>query len=147
MHLDENSIHDLVGAIYDRVADPALWQDALVRLSDATRSIGAMFIAMDRVRPVRSRYVLGRLDPDLMHDFLARHAGDAPWAQAASRVPPGVTFSIDSLAPARDAERMVGLSVFRTPKIGPVEAEELRLSSVVAPQYPLMRYLVSSAAV
>jgi len=47
MHLDEKSIHELVGAIYDGVADPALWQHALVRLSDATRSMGAMFISMD----------------------------------------------------------------------------------------------------
>src|SRR6267154_510470 len=81
MRPDETSIHDLVGAIYDGVADPALWQQALVQLSDATRSMGAMFIFMDRVHPMQSRYVLGRLDHDLMKVFLTHHA-DAPCTQA-----------------------------------------------------------------
>jgi hypothetical protein len=78
MHLDEKSIQDLVGAIYDGVADPELWQHPLVRSSDLTRSMGAMFISMDRVHPMQSRYVLGRLDPDLMENFLTRHAGHIP---------------------------------------------------------------------
>ena len=161
MPLDEKSIHDIVGAIYDGVADPALWQHALVQLSDATRSMGAMLIFMDRVRPIQSRYVLGRLDPDLMQVFLTRHA-DAPWTQAGIRAPPGTTFSIDKVVPARelvktefygeilrpqqilhcgcaplarDGERVVGLSVFRTPTIGPVESEDLRLLSLVAPHF------------
>ncbi len=79
MPLDEKSIHDIVGAIYDGVADPALWQHALVQLSDATRSMGAMLIFMDRVRPIQSRYVLGRLDPDLMQVFLIllSHLGES----------------------------------------------------------------------
>jgi len=161
MRPDETSIHDLVGAIYDGVADPALWQQALVQLSDATRSMGAMFIFMDRVHPMQSRYVLGRLDHDLMQVFLTHHA-DAPWTQAGIRTPPGTTFSIDTVVPAReliktqfygeilrpqqilhcgcaplarDGERVVGLSVFRTPKIGPVESEDLRLLSLVAPHF------------
>ncbi len=161
MRLDEKSIHDLVGAIYDGVADPALWQHALARLGDATRSTGAMFIFLDRVHPMQSRYALGRLDPDLMQVFLTRHA-DAPWTQAGIRAPPGTTFSIDKVVPARelvktefygeilrpqqilhcgcaplarDGERVVGLSVFRTPKIGPVESEDLRLLSLVAPHF------------
>jgi len=161
MRLDEKSIHDLVGAIYDGVADPALWQHALARLGDATRSTGAMFIFLDRVHPMQSRYALGRLDPDLMQVFLTRHA-DAPWTQAGIRAPPGTTFSIDKVVPARelvktefygeilrpqqilhcgcaplarDGERVVGLSVFRTPTIGPVESEDLRLLSLVAPHF------------
>ncbi len=125
MRPDETSIHDLVGAIYDGVADPALWQQALVQLSDATRSMGAMLIFMDRVHPMQSRYALGRLDHDLMQVFLTHHA-DAPWTQAGIRTPPGL---------ARDGERVVGLSVFRTPKIGPVESEDLRLLSLVAPHF------------
>jgi DNA-binding CsgD family transcriptional regulator/PAS domain-containing protein len=161
MHLDEKSIHGLVGAIYDGVADPASWQHALARLGDATRSTGAMFIFLDRVHPMRSRYALGRLDPDLMEVFLTRHA-DAPWTQAGIRAPPGTTFSLDKVVPARelvktefygeilrpqqilhcgcaplarDGERVVGLSVFRTPTIGPVESEDLRLLSLVAPHF------------
>jgi DNA-binding CsgD family transcriptional regulator len=161
MHLDEKSIHDLVGAIYDGVADPALWQQALVHLSDATRSTGAMFISLDRVRPRQSRYVLGRLDPDLMQVFLTRHT-DSRWAQVADGVSPGATFSLDAVVPAReliktefygeilrpqqilhcgcaplarDGERVLGLSVFRTPEIGPVESEDLRLLSLVAPHF------------
>jgi hypothetical protein len=87
MRLDEKSIHGLVGAIYDGVANPALWQQALVQLSDATRSTGAMLIFLDRLHPMQSRYALGRLDPDLMQVFLTRHA-DAPWTQAGIRAPP-----------------------------------------------------------
>jgi DNA-binding CsgD family transcriptional regulator/PAS domain-containing protein len=161
MHLDEKSIHGLVGAIYDGVADPALWQQALAQLSDATRAIGAMFIFLDRVHPMQSRYALGRLDPGLMRVFLTRHA-DAPWTQAGISAPPGTTFSIDKVVPARelvktefygeilrpqqilhcgcaplarDDERVVGLSVFRTPTIGPVESDDLRLLSLVAPHF------------
>jgi DNA-binding CsgD family transcriptional regulator/PAS domain-containing protein len=161
MHLDEKSIHDLVGAIYDGVADPALWQHALVQLSDATRAIGAMFIFLDRVHPMQSRYALGRLDPGLMQVFLTRHA-DAPWTQAGISAPPGTTFSIDKVVPARelvktefygeilrpqqilhcgcaplarDGERVVGLSVFRTPTIGPVGSDDLRLLSLVTPHF------------
>jgi PAS domain-containing protein len=161
MHLDEKSIHDLVGAIYDGVADPALWQHALVQLSDATRSMGAMFIFMDRVHPNQSRYVLGRLDHDLMQVFLTRHA-DASWAQAATRTRPGMTFAMDAVVPARelvktefygeilqpqqilhcgcahlaqDTQRVLGLSVFRTPRVGPMDSEELRLLSLVAPHF------------
>jgi DNA-binding CsgD family transcriptional regulator len=40
----EKSDHDLVGVIYDGVPDSASWQHALVRLSDATRSMGAQQI-------------------------------------------------------------------------------------------------------
>jgi DNA-binding CsgD family transcriptional regulator/PAS domain-containing protein len=161
MHLDEKSTHDLVGAIYDGVADPALWQRALVRLSDATRSMGAMFISLDFVHPMHSRYVLGRLDHDLMQGFLIRHT-DSSWAQMANRLSPGTIHSLDTIVPAReliktefygeilrpqqilhcgcaplarDGERVLGLSVFRTPKIGPVDAEELRLLSLVAPHF------------
>jgi hypothetical protein len=75
MHADEKAILDLVGSIYDGVADPALWQDALVRLSDATHSVGAMFMFLDRVHPRQSRYVLGRLDPDLTRVFLNSPCG------------------------------------------------------------------------
>jgi DNA-binding CsgD family transcriptional regulator/PAS domain-containing protein len=162
MHLDEKSIHDLVGTIYDGVSEPASWQHALVRLSDATRSMGAMFIFMDRVHPQQSAYVLGRLDPDLMQDFLTRHAGDAPWVQVGKRTPPGTTYATDAIVPAReliktqfygeilqpqqilhsgcaqlarDAERMMGLQVFRTPRVGPVESADLRLLSLVAPHF------------
>jgi DNA-binding CsgD family transcriptional regulator/PAS domain-containing protein len=161
MHLDEKSTHDLVGAIYDGVADPALWQRALVRLSDATRSMGAMFISLDFVHPMHSRYVLGRLDHDLMQGFLIRHT-DSSWAQMANRLSPGTIHSLDTIVPAReliktefydeilrpqqilhcgcaplarDGERVLGLSVFRTPKIGPVDAEELRLLSLMAPHF------------
>lgn len=161
MHLDEKSIHDLVGTIYDGVADPALWQQALARLSDATRSMGAMLIFLDRVHPMQSRYVLGRLDHDLMRVFLTRHA-DGPWARAAIRRPPGTAFPMDGVVPARelvktefydeilrpqqilhcgctplaeDSHRVLGLSIFRTPKIGPVESEELRRLSLMAPHF------------
>ena len=162
MRLDEKSIHDLVGAIYDGVADPAQWQHALVQLSDATRSMGAMFISLDRVHPQQSGYVLGRLDPDLMQDFLTRHASDASWVQVAKRIPPGTTYATDALVTAReliktqfyreilqpqqilhsgcaqlarDAERMMGFQVFRTPKVGPVDSADLRLLSLVAPHF------------
>src|SRR6266851_3576502 len=87
MRPDETSIHDLVGAIYDGVADPALWQQALVQLSDATRSMGAMLIFMDRVHPMQ---------------VLLTHHADAPWTQAGIRTPPGTTFSIDTVVPARE---------------------------------------------
>src|SRR5260370_2594675 len=123
--------------------------------------MGAMLIFMDRVRRSQSRYVVGRLDPDLMQVFLTRHV-DAPWTHAGISTPPGTTFSIDAVVPARDlvktefygeilrpqqilhcgcaplardGERVVGLSVFRTPKIGPVESEDLRLLSLVAPHF------------
>src|SRR5260370_15528591 len=123
--------------------------------------MGAMLIFMDRVRPIQSRYVLGRLDPDLMRALARRHVG-APWTHAGIGPPPGTTFSIDAVVPARDlvktefygeilrpqqilhcgcaplardGERVVGLSVFRTPTIGPVESEDLRLLSLVAPHF------------
>jgi DNA-binding CsgD family transcriptional regulator/PAS domain-containing protein len=161
MDLDDKSIHDLIGAIYDGVADPASWQDALVRLSDAARSIGAMFIFMDFVHPMQSRYVLGRLDPDLMQVFLTRHT-DTPWVRAPRRLPAGTILPLDAAVPAReliktefygdilqpqqilhgvctnlarDGERVLGLSVFRTHKIGPAESEDLRLLSLVAPHF------------
>jgi DNA-binding CsgD family transcriptional regulator/PAS domain-containing protein len=162
MHLDERLVQDLIGAIYEGATDPVSLQDALVRLSDVTRSVGAMFISMDRVRPEQSRYALGRLDPELMRIFLASHAFDSPWAQAADRMSPGTTVSIDAIVPAaelrktdfygeilqpqrilhcgcaplaRDAERVMGVSVFRAPKIGPVDTEDLRLLSLVAPHF------------
>ena len=162
MDLDAKSIHDLVATIYDGVVDPASWQQALVRLGDATRSMGAMFISLNRVHPRQSRYVLGRLDPDLMQVFLTHHVSNAPWVQAAKSVPPGTTYMVDAIVPtreliktefyedilrpqqilhsgcaqlARDAERMMGLSVFRTPKIGQVRPEDLCLLSLVAPHF------------
>jgi PAS domain-containing protein len=162
MRLDEKSVHDLIGAIYDGVADCALWQQALVRLSDATHSVGAFLIARDRVDPKQSRYVLGRLDPDLTQLFLTRHGKDCPWTQVADRTPTGVVYALDAALPARelvktefydeilqpqgilhcgcaplvrDGERVLGVSVFRTPKIGPVDSQDLHLLSLAAPHF------------
>src|SRR5215469_5206006 len=100
MHPDEKMILDLIGAIYDGVADPALWQDALVRLSDATHSVGAMFMFLDLVHPRQSRYVLGRLDPDSIQVSLTRYA-DHPWVQVPARQTPGAILPLDTLVPAR----------------------------------------------
>jgi DNA-binding CsgD family transcriptional regulator/PAS domain-containing protein len=162
MHPDEKAIHDLIGTIYDGVADPALWERALVQLSDATRSVGAMLLSMNRVDRKQSRYVLGRLDPDRIQLFLTRHAKDSAWSQAAEHKPTGTIISIDAYVPTRElvktefydeilqpqqilhcgcahlvqeASRVLGLSVFRSPNIGPVGSEELRLLSVVAPHF------------
>jgi DNA-binding CsgD family transcriptional regulator/PAS domain-containing protein len=162
MRLDEKSIRDLVGAIYDGVTDPASWQQALVRLSDATHSVGAFLISRDRVDPKQSRYVLGRLDPDLTQLFLTRHAKDCPWTQVADRTPTGIVYAVDAALPARqlvktefydeilqpqeilhcgcaplvrDGKRVLGVSVFRTPKIGPVDSQDLRLLSLAAPHF------------
>jgi DNA-binding CsgD family transcriptional regulator len=162
MHLDEKSINDLIGAIYDGVGDPALWQHALVRLSDATHSVSALLVARDRVNPEQSRYVLAGCDPDLFQLFLARYAKDCPWTRVADRAPTGNVFAVDAAVPAReliktefyaeilrpqqvlhegvailarDASRFVGLSVFRSAKIGHVGSEDLRLLSLVAPHF------------
>jgi PAS domain-containing protein len=162
MRLDEKSIHDLVGAIYDGGADPARWQHALVQLSDATHSVGALLVARDRVDPKQSRYVHGHLDPDLNQLFLSRYAKDCPWTRVADRTPSGIVYAGDAALPAReriktefyaeilrpqqilhegaailarDASRLVGLPVFRSPKIGHVDSEDLRLLSLVAPHF------------
>ena len=82
--------------------------------------------------------------------------------QIAKRTPPGTTYATDAIVPAReliktqfygeilrpqqilhsgcaqlvrDAERMTGLQVFRTPRVGPVDSEDLRLLSLVAPHF------------
>lgn len=162
MHLDEKSINDLIGAIYDGVGDPALWQHALVQLSDATHSAAALLVARDRVDPEQSRYVLARVDPDLYQLFLTRYAKDCPWTRVADRTPTGNVFAVDAAVPAReliktefyaeilrpqqvlhegvailarDARRLVGLSVFRSAKIGHFDSEDLRLLSLVAPHF------------
>jgi DNA-binding CsgD family transcriptional regulator len=161
MNLDEKSSHKLVGAIYDGVADPALWQHALVQLSDATHSVCAFLIARDRVDPKQSQCVLARADPDLNQLFLTRYAKN-PWTRVADRTLAGSVYATDAALPereliktefyaeilrpqqvlhegaailAREVSRLVCLSVFRGPKVGPVGSKDLRLLSLVAPHF------------
>lgn len=102
MNLGEKRVHELIGAIYDGMADPTLWQQALVQLSDATRSVGAMLDSMDLVDRKQSRYALGRLDPGLTQLFLTRHARDSLWSQVAERTPAGAIFAVGAAVPPRD---------------------------------------------
>jgi DNA-binding CsgD family transcriptional regulator len=114
------------------------------------------------VDPEQSRYVLARVDPDLYQLFLTRYAKDCPWTRVADRTPTGNVFAVDAAVPAReliktefyaeilrpqqvlhegvailarDARRLVGLSVFRSAKIGHFDSEDLRLLSLVAPHF------------
>jgi DNA-binding CsgD family transcriptional regulator len=97
-----------------------------------------------------------------MRLFLTRHAKDSVWSQAAELKPAGTVISIDAIVPprelvktefydeilqpqqilhcgcahlVREADRVLGLAVFRAPKIGPVGSEDLRLLSLVAPHF------------
>jgi hypothetical protein len=64
MQLDEAGYQDLVGAVCDAALEPALWHDALVRVSDVLSAVGTLYLWFDLRRPERSRHVLGRPDPD-----------------------------------------------------------------------------------
>jgi len=162
MRLDEKSIHDLVVDIYDGATDSARWEQALVRLSDSTHSVGAMVRHCDRLHPERSRCFLGRLDVVLTHRFFKCYASRAPWVRWANNALPGTTFSTDRVVPteelvktefygeilrpqrilhgggallARDSERVLAISLLRSPGIGPVDEEPLRLLSLVGPHF------------
>jgi hypothetical protein len=160
MRPDDNVHQKLVAQIYDAAVEPTLWQDALVRISDATAAVGALYLAYDLRYPERSRHESARLDPELLHDYLTRHSRNHPWAEARTLPAVDEAVSLDALVPsttlvrsafyhdilrpqrilhggavclARDAARSVGFCIFRGPEVGPAGVEELRVLSVLGP--------------
>jgi DNA-binding CsgD family transcriptional regulator/PAS domain-containing protein len=160
VRVDEALYHRLIGAIYDAALEPDLWQDALRLTSDAMSAVGTLYLSYDLRFPERSQHVLGRLDPDLTRSYLIRYSKSSPWARMRSLMPVGQVVSVDAyvraaelvrsefyrdiLHPqgilhcgaaclARDSERFVGFSIFRSAKAGPTEGTELRILSALAP--------------
>src|SRR5215467_12177220 len=158
MRVDETVCRGLVGAFYDAALDPALWHDALVRASDAMSAIGAMYISLDVQRRLRSKLVLGRIDPDSVLPYLKLQ--DDGWHRATRLVRPGMAFATDSFVSAstlirtqfyadvlrpqrilhggigmlaQDAEKSVGFSVFRSREVGPFEERDLRFLLALLP--------------
>src|SRR5689334_10213945 len=100
MRVDESTYNDLVSAFYDASLDAAGWPDALTRASDALSAIGAIYISLDFRRPECSQYELGRLDPDLMQPYLARHCRNDPWTRITTSMQVGATCALDAFVPA-----------------------------------------------
>jgi DNA-binding CsgD family transcriptional regulator/PAS domain-containing protein len=153
-------IDDLVSAIYDAVIDPARWERALVRVSDALSAIGALHLYYYCREPERSPHLFGRLDPDLTQSYLLRHSQSSLWAKPFRLMAAGQVTSLDAHIPAsqlvrtefyddilrpqrilhcgaaclaRDAERFVSFCVYRAADAGPVEDAELCLLAALAP--------------
>ena len=160
MRVDEAIYQELLGAIYDAALEPALWPEALVRVSDALSAVGALYLSYDPTRPEQARHVLARLDPELTRSYLIRYSRSSPWAKVRTSLPVGPAVSLDAWVPpatlmrsdfyheilrpqrvlhcgsaclVRDARRYVGFSVFRSAQTGPTEGWELRLLSALAP--------------
>src|SRR5689334_16358147 len=89
-------IDDLVSAIYDAAIDPALWEPALVRVSDALGAVGALHLSYYCRQPERSRHLVGRLDPDLTKSYLTRHSQSSLWAKPFRLMSAGHIASLDA---------------------------------------------------
>jgi hypothetical protein len=99
MRVDEAVYQNLLSAIYDAALEPALWPDALVRLSDALSAVGTLYLSYDLRRPEQARHVLARLDPELTRTYLMRYSRNSPWAKVRTLLPVGPAVSLDAFVP------------------------------------------------
>src|SRR5262249_28319239 len=150
---------NLLDLIYDAATDEALWTQALIQIADMTGSLGGyMFGADNGARRVTFSFK-GRLSDEADQAYRERHVYN-PHAEASNHSPVGRLVRSDDIMPLAALQRtafynevhrvqgvahtamvplagkdtfQVGLTICRSERQGPYEANELRFISKLYP--------------
>jgi DNA-binding CsgD family transcriptional regulator len=113
--MDDNSVHGLIGRIYDAALDADAWEDVLVELTDAVGGAQVM-MGLHDVEAGMSRVIAPRMDPEDLRSYRDHWGtGDILWRRT-NRAPVGEILHAERFVPRNEFVRTAIFNEWHRPQ-------------------------------